>query len=175
MSDGNSKNTRPGDSEATGRSTSLGGSPIEGHQTSGGRRGPSTGESSEGDEGGEGRADATEGWGRLRRRPGQRIQEIDHSTALLEAFDKGDFDLAYTSAVQLQKEYRKLRRDMARLRFQLNFGSQECENCDGLHAGPNVVATCYQIQRCYFQNLRKGEVEGHQVQLLERLSSRDPA
>jgi len=46
--------------------------------------------------------------------------------------------------------------EAARLRFKVNFGTAVCESCDGLKAGPGIVATCFQIRRCNYENVREG-------------------
>jgi hypothetical protein len=73
---------------------------------------------------------------------------------LLEAFQIGDPALAYQAALLLIEAFREQTHELARLRFTLNFGSPVCENCDGLKAGPGVLATCYQTKQCNFDNIK---------------------
>lgn len=52
------------------------------------------------------------------------------------------------------ERYREQGVELAKARFEVNFGSARCENCDGLRAGPGVTATCFQVKLCYFDNFR---------------------
>lgn len=63
----------------------------------------------------------------------------------------------YQEALVLAKAYREVEAEAARLRFQVNFGTSVCEPCDGLRAGPGVVATCYQTRECRYGNVREGD------------------
>lgn len=60
--------------------------------------------------------------------------------------------------------------ECARLRFELNFGGPLCENCDGLRAGPGVTATCFQVRRCDFSNLKEGDVTPKQSRVIDVFS-----
>lgn len=73
---------------------------------------------------------------------------------MLAAFQSGDPDAAYRAAVSLIEAFQEQTHELARLRFTLNFGSPICENCDGLKAGPGVLATCYQTKQCNFNNIK---------------------
>jgi hypothetical protein len=71
--------------------------------------------------------------------------------------------------VRLSKAYQGLWLEAAQLRFRLNFGTHICDRCDGLKAGPGVVATCYQIRQCYYDNIREGEGTPKQKRVIESL------
>lgn len=84
----------------------------------------------------------------------------------------GDFEAAYQSALRLGAGYRDLQLEAASLRFRLNFGTVVCENCEGLRAGLGVVATCYQIRRCEYRNIREGDAEPRHLEVIRRLTSK---
>jgi len=94
----------------------------------------------------------------------------DPAETLLTAFKEGDFEVAYTSALELQKAYHEAMLEISRLNFKLNFGTQVCQRCDGLRAGPGVVATCYQIERCEFKSLKAGEEDAKRSEVIDRLT-----
>lgn len=48
-------------------------------------------------------------------------------------------------------------RDAAGARFDKNLGTSQCDHCDGLKAGPDVVATCFQTKLCYYTNVKADE------------------
>lgn len=50
---------------------------------------------------------------------------------------------------------RSLLVEIARNRFRTNFGTEVCERCEGLHAGENVAATCFQTKLCYYGNVKR--------------------
>ena len=60
--------------------------------------------------------------------------------------------------------------EAAKLRFRLNFGSEYCDNCDGLRAGPGVVATCFQVKQCNYTNFKDGEVAPRHLRIIQSLS-----
>ncbi len=60
--------------------------------------------------------------------------------------------------------------EVATLRFKVNFGTERCGNCDGLHAGPGVIATCYQVGQCHYSNFKDGEVSPRHLRIIESLS-----
>jgi hypothetical protein len=93
----------------------------------------------------------------------------DPSETLIQAFLDGDVELAYKSATTLAGAYHEALAEGARLRFKLNFGTSTCENCEGLHAGPGVQATCFQVQRCNYTNIRDGHESERQQRLISRL------
>jgi hypothetical protein len=64
--------------------------------------------------------------------------------------------------------------DASRLRFKLNFGSDVCEMCEGLRAGPGVIATCFQVKRCDFTNIREDQGDPRHLRIIEGLSPKGP-
>ena len=60
-------------------------------------------------------------------------------------------------------------REAAEARFKANFGSSQCDNCDGLKAGPNVVATCFQTKCCYFGNVQADEATPRHQRTIDSL------
>ena len=72
--------------------------------------------------------------------------------------------------MHLIEAYRALDVEAGKLRFKLNFGTARCQDCDGLRAGPGVVATCFQVQRCDFTNVKEGAVSPRHRRILESLS-----
>jgi len=48
--------------------------------------------------------------------------------------------------------------EAAKTRFQANFGTDVCQHCRGLKAGPGVGATCFQMQACYYNHFRADEL-----------------
>jgi len=103
--------------------------------------------------------------------PGQRL--IDPTETLHQAFLDGDPEAAYKAAQDLSEAYREVMSEASKLRFKVNFGSNVCENCDGLRAGPGVIATCFQVKRCDYANIKEGQ-ESPTHQKLIRGLVRDP-
>ena len=79
----------------------------------------------------------------------------------MAAFGVGDPWVAFDAATILVEAYRAQNLELARLRFEVNFGKEICGNCDGLRAGPGVTATCFQIKQCHFDNVREGGQPRH--------------
>jgi hypothetical protein len=77
--------------------------------------------------------------------------------------------VAYEAAMSVVGAYHNLVLEYAHLRFKVNFGTSACENCDGLHAGPGVAATCYQTQRCEYTNVKEGDVSPKQLRVITSL------
>lgn len=100
--------------------------------------------------------------------PGQRV--VDPSDTLLQAFLDGDFEKAYNSALELRTAYHEALNEAARQRYRSNFGSQTCNSCEGLKAGPGVLATCFQVQKCNFDSIREGYESPTHLKILDRLS-----
>lgn len=82
----------------------------------------------------------------------------------------GDAEGAFSAGMALVSAYRELWVEAARLRFRINFGSSLCENCEGLKAGPGVVATCFQVRQCSYSNVREDAVSARHLQVINRLS-----
>ncbi len=85
--------------------------------------------------------------------PGQDAEHL--IDALRVAFESGDPERAYISSMNLVKAHRSLVVESARLRFKVNFGGPICDSCDGLRAGPGVLATCFQVRQCNYASLKE--------------------
>lgn len=74
---------------------------------------------------------------------------------------------------QLTQELMGLARSLvveaAQARYEKNFGGPKCESCAGLKAGPGVLATCFQIKRCYYDNVKTADASPRQQRLIESL------
>ena len=80
--------------------------------------------------------------------------------------------MAWEATVKLIEAYRALEIEAATLRYKLNFGSETCTNCDGLRAGPGVVATCFQVQQCNYTNIKDGDATPRHLRILQTLMDR---
>jgi hypothetical protein len=87
----------------------------------------------------------------------------------LSSFQTGNPEQVYRAALGLIKAYNESLHDVAKLRFTANFGSPICENCNGLKAGPGVIATCYQVKACNYDNIREDSVGQRHLRVLENL------
>lgn len=168
MTDGN-KNTRSsGPSQGSDNSPRLEYSPVEIDPSSGiGERRKASG-TEDGDAQGDRRNDATEirsavGSGRA---TGVRV---DPSEDLINAFLDGDFETAYAKAQLLADSYHEALLEASQLRFRVNFGTDTCQNCTGLHAGPGVIATCYQVRRCDYTHIKDGQEGPRKIRILQQL------
>ena len=88
---------------------------------------------------------------------------------ILEAFRTGNPETAFTATRSLLQAYRAIFNECAQLRFQVNFGSDRCQTCSGLHAGPDVTATCFQIRKCNYTNIRTDDTSSKQRQIIQSL------
>lgn len=79
--------------------------------------------------------------------------------------------MVYRAALDLKVAYKEAMLEGAKLRFKLNFGTPTCEECDGLRAGPGVIATCFQIKRCDYASLKDENQDPDQVRLITSLVS----
>lgn len=95
--------------------------------------------------------------------------QVDYASHVHEAFATGDPAQVYTATNQLIEAYREQSLELGKVRFRLNFGSAICEDCDGLRAGPGVVATCFQIKQCYYDNVKEGGITPRQLRVLNTL------
>ncbi len=86
------------------------------------------------------------------------------------AFLTGKPTEAYHATMRALAHYSDLYLEAARLRFRVNFASSVCEKCDGLKAGPGVVATCYQLQRCEYSNTKETDIDSEQARVIEALT-----
>lgn len=68
------------------------------------------------------------------------------------------------------KAYRRLHHELAKLRFGTNFGTDICTDCDGLKAGPGVVATCFQVKACNFTNVKEGDDANRHLRVIANLT-----
>lgn len=100
--------------------------------------------------------------------PGTRV--VDPSETLSKAFLDGDFEKAYHAAEDLRDAYHEALNEGARLRYQLNFGTDLCDHCEGLKAGPGVLATCFQVQKCNFDSIHEGSESSLHLKIIDRLS-----
>ena len=153
---------------------SLGYSDVPSHQSSGKDWGSEASRVAEGDSGGEVRTSIEELRDYLRRRPPTGIpghREVDPSEILLKAFLDGNFEVALVAAQELQLAYRESLLESGKLRFKLNFGTKNCENCEGLRAGPGVAATCFQIRKCEFQNVLEESSSPRHIRILRKMTS----
>lgn len=71
---------------------------------------------------------------------------------------------------------RNLVLEAGKARFEKNFGTARCESCEGLKAGPGVLATCFQVRQCFFTNIKTSDTTPKQEKLIQILSkgSKDP-
>jgi hypothetical protein len=76
---------------------------------------------------------------------------------LYQAFQVGNPTTCWDITQELLEISKFLMIELAKARFKLNFGTNICERCNGLCAGENVVATCYQIKLCYYRNVQMGK------------------
>jgi hypothetical protein len=107
------------------------------------------------------------GPGSSARIPGTRV--TDPSDTLLQAFLDGDFEKAYRAAEDLRAAYHEALNEGARLRYRVNFGTEVCNRCEGLKAGPGVIATCFQVQKCNFDSIHEGSESPLHLKILDRL------
>ena len=152
----------------------MGRSDVEGDSASGSIGGSETPGASQGDPGREVGTNSPELRDNFRSRPATGIpghREVDPSEVLLQAFIDGDFPLALSAAQELQLAYHEALLESGKLRFKLNFGTTVCESCEGLKAGPDVVATCFQIKKCEFKSIRNGAASPRQLQILRKMTT----
>jgi hypothetical protein len=57
--------------------------------------------------------------------------------------------------------------DAARLRFDTNFATPVCDRCEGLNAGPGVIATCFQLRQCHYGNVSEDSITPRQRRVLD--------
>lgn len=103
-------------------------------------------------------ADSTSDEYHLRERHTPRIPTLADveliEAELLNAFKAGSPQLAWDKAQELSSLAKEALRQAARDRFKVNFGTDVCNACDGLKAGPGVLATCFQIRQCNYSNVK---------------------
>lgn len=89
----------------------------------------------------------------------------------MEAFQAGEPEQVYALVREVLDLARLATDEAGEARFRTNFGSPRCDNCTGLKAGPGVVATCFQVKRCYYTNIRASDVTPKQQRVIEGLVS----
>lgn len=94
-------------------------------------------------------------------------------TKVHDAFASGDPRAAWDATRKLIEVSHRLQKEAASSRFKANFGTEACTHCEGLKAGPDVSATCFQIQQCYYTNIKVGS-DTKQTRLIEILSKTNP-
>ena len=139
------------------------------HPEGGQARGPANAGVTQGFGGREGGSPSAEDGGYLRDGPPPRISRDGEiaSEGLLRAFEAGDPVVAFEAATRLIEAHKRLFEEAAGLRFKLNFGSEVCDRCEGLKTGPGVIATCFQIRRCNYSNVKIGDTSPKQRKILE--------
>lgn len=150
-------------------------SPSSNHPEGRNPRGPSIGGFEESDDGGAGGEVVEADEYSLRRGPRPRISAEgleDPAGDLLQAFHDGDPEAAYKAAKILISEHERVLVELAKLRYKLNFGTPSCENCDGLRAGPGVIATCFDLKQCHFTNLKRGQEAPRHLAVIQNLMRR---
>ena len=112
----------------------------------------------------------------LRERHPERVPRPEHVEAFREkvtqAFQAGDPEAAWIAVQALLTWTDEITADAAKSRFQLNFGTERCQNCTGLKAGPDVVATCYQVKLCYYTNFRGDGLTPRQARIANLLGNK---
>jgi hypothetical protein len=61
--------------------------------------------------------------------------------------------------------------EAAKARFEKNFATPVCNNCDGLKAGPGVTATCFQVRQCFYSNIR-AETTSREARIIDALTKK---
>lgn len=146
---------------------------AESHTSSGEAEGPS-GRSPEGvDQERHERGDAPTDEHRLRGGHRPRVPGLEDLNALEQsvegAFRDGNPAKAWDATQQLVAFCREALTDGAKARFKANFGTSMCDNCEGLKAGPDVVATCFQRQLCYFANFKATTTSPKHLRVIDSL------
>jgi hypothetical protein len=87
------------------------------------------------------------------------------------AFSSGDPEQAWLLSKELLLALRDSTDQAARDRFKSTFGTPRCLTCTGLHAGPGVVATCYQVKLCFYRNLAEANAPMRLARAMGKLGS----
>jgi len=165
---------QPGEDEKSPAETDRVGSPdTAGHRSGGQERGSSGVRAPQGPGGRQNRADAPTLGNNFRSGPPPRVSREGEIAAekLLSAFEAGDPAQAYEAALALIEAHTALASEAARLRFRVNFSTSACDHCEGLKAGPGVVATCFQVRRCDYTNVKEGAATVRQLKVLSAFDS----
>lgn len=91
---------------------------------------------------------------------------------LTEAFGTGNPEAVWNATRTILSYAEQITTEAAKLRFQVNFGTDRCQNCSGLKAGPGVVATCFQMRLCFYTNFRGDTATPKQIRLAEYLAEK---
>lgn len=108
-----------------------------------------------------------------RSRPPKRVrpEEVDEfEVQLRDAFRSGNPKQVWDLVQQLLTLSREVAVEAGQARFRANYGTPTCEKCDGLKAGKGVIATCFQLKRCYYSNLKEADTSRKQKQIIEGLT-----
>jgi len=105
--------------------------------------------------------------------PGVLTQkDLDRAeTAVVAGFESGNPHEAWQATRDLIQISKRAVREAAQSRFKANFGTSRCDTCEGLSAGPDVIATCFQMKECYYSNLKSQDQTSKQQKIAERLHS----
>jgi hypothetical protein len=121
---------------------------------------------------GESGADPTRNEHHLRERHPPRVPTLDDieqlETELQAAFVGGDPTAAWQKSQELISLAKNIARQSSKDRFKVNYGTPNCESCSGLKAGPDVIATCFQVRQCNYSNVRNPS--SRQTGLIARLT-----
>ena len=77
--------------------------------------------------------------------------------------------MAIEAGDRLVRAFHSLWNEASALRFRINFGTPICDHCDGLRAGPDVVATCFQVKQCNYESVKEGAGSPRQHRVLQNL------
>lgn len=86
-----------------------------------------------------------------------------------EGFHQGDPKRVWEASRELLAFARAAVDEAARARFEVNFGTEVCQHCTGLKAGPKVTATCFQMKACYYTHFRGDRQSPKQEQIIGKL------
>ena len=101
-------------------------------------------------------------------------KDLDNLEVMIhDTFASGDPNAAWEATRELIATAHTLQKEAATSRFKANFGTELCSRCEGLKAGPDVAATCFQMKQCYYTNF-KVEADLKQARLIETLSNLNP-
>ena len=144
------------------------GTDEEGHRTGREDFGLQVGRAEGGSGRGQAGTDPQEVRNHLRDGSHPRVPDQDLGFVALRSFQTGNPSEVYRHVQELAQAYQDSLDEAAELRFKLNFGSEICGSCEGLRAGPGVIATCYQVRKCNFSNVKEGDSRYRRV--IDRLT-----
>lgn len=179
--DDSSPKANPASSDESRRGTEpVESAPSQGHRPSRSDEGPPAAGPFGGPSNQHGREGTSRDEHHLRRGPPARISRLADvdliESAILEGFSKAQPAKAHAAIGQLLVLARNLVLEAGKARFEKNFGTARCESCEGLKAGPGVLATCFQVRQCFFTNIKTSDTTPKQEKLIQILSkgSKDP-